>query len=76
VPGGDIYGSQFLAKTPSLWRKEDFVFPGRVVIVGVSADGSYMFDATIALDALRETVEFRTAGSDDWVRYDTSSVSA
>lgn len=75
VPGGDIYGSQFLAKTPSQWRKEDFVFPGRVVIVGVAADYSHMFDATIALNVLRETVEFRSAGSDEWVHYNASSAS-
>jgi hypothetical protein len=75
VPGGNIYGSQFLARAPSLWRKEDLVFPGRVVIVGVTDDYSHMFDTTIALDNLRKTVEFRSAGSDEWVRYSAASTS-
>jgi hypothetical protein len=59
-----------------LWRKEDFVFPGRVVIVGVAEDDSHMLDATIALNNLRETVKFRNAGSDEWVHYNASSASA
>ena len=73
VPGGNIYGNQFVVENASLWRKEDFVFPGRVVIVGVAEDDSHMLDATIALNNLRETVEFRNAGSDEWVHYASSA---
>jgi hypothetical protein len=45
------------------------------VIVGVTDDYSHMFDTTIALDNLRKTVEFRSAGSDEWVRYSAASTS-
>ena len=76
VCGGNLYGSRFATTTALLWRKEDFVFPGRVVIVGVAEDDSHMLDATIALNNLRETVKFRNAGSDEWVHYNASSASA
>jgi hypothetical protein len=75
VAGGDLYGDRFAASRTLLWRKEDFVFPGRVVVVGVAEDYSHMFDASIALNNLRETVEFRSADSDEWARYSAASAS-
>ena len=39
VCGGNLYGNRFATTAALLWRKENFVFPGRVVIVGVAPEG-------------------------------------
>jgi hypothetical protein len=75
VAGGNLYGDRFATSKALLWRKDDFVFPGRVVIVGVAEDDSHMLDATNALSNLRETVKFRNADTDEWVHYNASSTS-
>lgn len=69
VNGGNLYGDSFERKNPSLWRKEHFTFPGRVVIVGVSEDDTHMVDATISLSNLRETIQFKVSNSSEWISY-------
>jgi hypothetical protein len=76
VRGDNIYGNRFATMAAPLWRKGDFVFPGRVVIVGVAEDESHMLDASIELNMLRDTVEFSSTDSEEWVPCNTSSVSA
>ncbi|GAA0005881.1 hypothetical protein [Bradyrhizobium diazoefficiens] len=58
IRGHHLYGSSLAPDKASWWRKEDFDFPGRVVVVGVDEHCTYMLDASIDVAMLKNTVTF------------------
>jgi hypothetical protein len=49
------------------WRKDGLVFSGRSLVVGCDADGT-LTDVTTDLEALRDSVEFKSPRAPDWQR--------
>jgi hypothetical protein len=67
LPADDIlYGKSDASLNGWLWRKDDFQFPGRCVIVGCDRSTNTLASAHIGLDNLRSSVTFRAPGEDMW----------